>query len=53
MPHKEQPFPMAIVNAFDREDFGRSEKYVKAPQNPPASATGSSVIVSLAARDAG
>jgi hypothetical protein len=52
MPHKEQPFPKAIATD-DREDFGGSKENVNAPQNPPASATGSSVIVSLAAWEAG
>jgi hypothetical protein len=52
MPHKEQPFPKAIA-FYDREDFGRSKENVKAPQNPPASATGPSAIVSLAAGEAG
>jgi hypothetical protein len=52
MPHKEQPFPKAIA-IDNREDFGGSKENVKAPQNPPASATGLSVMVSLAAWEAG
>jgi hypothetical protein len=52
MPHKEQPFPKAIA-ANGREDFGRSKENVEIPQNPPASATGSITIVSLAAWEAG